>query len=32
MQAEVTVPRGDPVQIIGRCHQVDDRLGCQAGH
>jgi hypothetical protein len=31
-QAEVTLSRGDRVQIIGRRHQIDDRLGSQAGH
>jgi len=30
--AEVPVSRDNPIQAVGRCHQVDDRLRCQAGY
>jgi hypothetical protein len=31
-QVQVTLSRADPVQITGRSHQIDDRLGSQSGH
>lgn len=30
-QVQVTLSRADPVQITGRSHQIDDRLGSQSG-
>jgi hypothetical protein len=28
---QVTVSHDNPIQVVGRCDQVDDRLSCQAG-